>query len=516
MKRFFVFVICWFCLVSVVVYGQAVSSKQLLNEVRSYRQAHEHAIVKEFFELLSIPNVSHDRENIRKNAIFIKKMMEKRGIGVQVLETPGNPVIYGELKAKDSVGAKTLLFYIHYDGQPVDPSKWIDSEPFKPILRPGKMEAGTTTPKPMPLPSSGEHFGENWRIYARGASDDKAPIISILTALDAIKHAGIPLKHHLKFILDGEEEAGSPNIRYFLEKYKHLLEGDVLFMCDGPGYFSGDPTLFYGVRGITSVSITIYGPNVSLHSGHYGNWAPNPGMRLAKLLATMKDERGKVAIKGFYDTVVPLSQLEKDALKTIPPYDNDLKKLYGFSLPESGKAGLMESILYPSLNVNGLESGWVGKQARTIVPATAEASIDIRLTKGNDPVDMVRKVIDHIELQGYHVVTAEPDRETRMKYPFIAKVIREEKGYRAARTSMDLPISKNLIKALTGYSPRKPVLIPSLGGSLPIYLFEDVLDIPFIGLPVVNYDNNQHQPNENLRMGHLWQAIETFAAVIMM
>jgi acetylornithine deacetylase/succinyl-diaminopimelate desuccinylase-like protein len=285
-------------------------------------------------------------------------------------------------------------------------------------------------------------------------------------------------------------------------------------MCDGPGYFSGDPTLFYGVRGITSVSITIYGPNVSLHSGHYGNWAPNPGMRLAQLLATMKDEKGKVTIKGFYDTVVPLSQLEKDALKTIPPYDNDLKKLYGFSRPESVDVGLMEAILYPSLNVNGLESGWVGKQARTIVPATAEASIDIRLTKGNDPVDMVQKVIDHIKLQGYHVVTTEPDPETRMKYPFIAKVIREEKGYRAARTSMDLPISKRVIDALNSYSPRKPVLIPSLGGSLPIYIFEDVLGIPFIGLPVVNYDNNQHQPNENLRIGHLWQAIETFAAVI--
>lgn len=513
MRRFLVFLILWLCLVFIVVYGQAVSRKQLLNEVRSYRQAHEHAIVREFFEFLSIPNVSHDRENTRKNAIFIKKMMEKRGIGVQVLETPGNPVIYGELKV-NAVEAKTLLFYIHYDGQPVDPSKWIDSEPFKPVLRPGKMEADANTPKPIPLPPVGKPFHEDWRIYARSASDDKAPLIAILTALDAINHAGIPLKHHLKFILEGEEEAGSPNLRYFLEKYKHLLGGDVLFMCDGPGYFSGDPTLFYGARGITSISVTIYGPNVSLHSGHYGNWAPNPAMRLAQLLSTMKDEKGKVTIKGFYDTVVPLSELEKNALKTIPPYDDDLKKLYGFSLPESGEVSLMESILYPSLNVNGLESGWVGKLARTIVPAAAVASIDIRLTKGNDPVDMVQKVTDHIKLQGYHVVTDEPDRETRMKYPFIVRVVQEEKGYRAARTSMDLPISKQVIDALTGYSPGKLVLIPCLGGSLPIYIFEDVLGIPFIGLPVVNYDNNQHQHNENLRIGHLWQAVETFAAVI--
>ncbi|UCH96461.1 MAG: M20/M25/M40 family metallo-hydrolase [Candidatus Aminicenantes bacterium] len=514
MSRFFVFVICWFCLMSIVVQGQTLTGKRLLYEVRSYRQSHEHAIIKEFFELLSIPNVSQYRENIRKNAVFIKKMMEKRGIRVQIIETPGNPVIYGELKAKDAGAAQTLLFYVHYDGQPVDPSKWIDSEPFKPVVRPGKMKAGTTTPKPMSLPPMGKRFHEDWRIYARSASDDKAPIAAILTALDAVKHAGVSLKNNLKFILDGEEEAGSPNIRYFLEKYKHLLKADVLLLCDGPGYFSGDPTLIYGARGITSISITIYGPNISLHSGHYGNWAPNPAMRLVQLLAGMKDKNGKITIKGFYDTVVPLSKREKEAIKAIPPYDDDLKKLYGFSGVESGELNLMEAILYPSLNVNGLESGWVGKQARTIVPSTATASIDIRLTKGNEPADMVQKVIDHIKLQGYHVVTNEPDQETRMKYPFIAKVITAEKGYRAARTSMDLPISKRVIHALTGYSDRKPVLIPSLGGSLPIYIFEDVLKIPFIGIPVVNYDNNQHQPNENLRIGHLWQAIETFAAVI--
>jgi len=497
----------------VLVEGQELSKKQLLNKVRDYRKSHEHSIIKEFFELLSIPNVSHDHKNIRKNAAFIKKMMEKRGIQTQVLETPGNPVVYGELTTKKAKG--TLLFYVHYDGQPVDPSKWIDSQPFTPVLRPGKLEAGKNTPKPMPLPPAGKHFHEEWRIYARSASDDKAPLIALLTAIDAIKTSGMPLKNNLKFILDGEEEAGSPNLRFFLEKYNHLLTCDVLFLCDGPGYFSGDPTLFYGVRGITSISITVYGADTNLHSGHYGNWAPNPAMRLAQLLASMKDKNGKVTVKGFYDTVVPLSQREKEALKKIPSYDDKLKKLYGFSAVESEGKTLMEAILHPSLNVNGIRSGWVGKEARTIIPASAVASIDIRLTKGNDPADMVQKVIDHIKVQGYHVVHRDPGKETRMKYPFIAKVTREERGYKASRTSMDLPISLNVINALTGYSDRT-VLIPSLGGSLPIYMFEDTLKVPTIGIPVVNYDNNQHQPNENLRIGHLWRAIETFVAVMMM
>ncbi len=514
MRRRIGFIILSVCFISMGLIGQRVDKKKLLSDVRNYRKAHEHAIINEYFELLSIPNVSHDAENVRKNAIFIKKMMEKRGIRTRILETKGNPVVYGELNADPS--APTLMFYIHYDGQPVDPSKWTDSHPFKPILRPGKLEAGAVTPKPMPLPPAGKPFNDEWRIYARSSSDDKAPVMALLTAIDALKRAGLPKKNNLKFILEGEEEAGSPNLAPFLEAHKDLLTCDVLFMCDGPAYFSGDPTFFYGVRGITSISITVYGPNTSLHSGHYGNWAPNPAMRLATLLASMKDEKGKVTVKGFYDTVVPLSEREKKALKAIPSYEEHLEKFFGFSAPEDSYKSLMEAILYPSLNVNGLESGWVGQQARTIVPSTATASIDIRLTKGNDPRDMVEKVIAHIKARGYHVVSSDPDAETRGKYPYIAKVDRSEKGYRASRTSMDLPVSVRLINALAGYSERSPVLIPSLGGSLPIYIFENTLKVPIIGIPVVNYDNNQHQSNENLRIGHLWQAIETFAAVIMM
>jgi len=518
MKKFWlVFIFTIFYLAVSPMHGKEMPRKHLLKEVRKYRLSNEHKIINDFFQLLSIPNVSHDHENIKENAAFIKKQMEKREFQVQIIETPGNPVVYGERISKNAgKDVKTLLFYIHYDGQPVDPSKWIDSDPFKPVLRPGKMEAGSNIPKPIPLPPANEHFQDDWRVYARSASDDKAPITAALTAIDALKTARYPIKHHIKFILDGEEEAGSPNLSFFLKKYKHLLDADILLMCDGPGYFSGDPTFIFGVRGITSLSITVYGPNVSLHSGHYGNWTPNPALRLARLIAGMKDREGKVIIEGFYDTVTSLSRMEKEALDSIPPYDKDLMKLYGFSQPEGGSASLMETILKPSLNIAGLKSGWVGKDTRTIVPASATAAIDIRLAKGNDPADMVRKVIAHIQSRGYHVVNSDPDKETRMKYPFLAKVINTEKGYRAARTSMDLPISKRLINALKDFAGKKVVLMPSLGGSLPIYMFEDTLQIPFIGIPIANYDNNQHQPNENLRVGHLWLAIETFAAVLTM
>jgi acetylornithine deacetylase/succinyl-diaminopimelate desuccinylase-like protein len=486
----------------------------LISSIQEFRSSNEHKIISEFFQLLSIPNVAKDKENIKKNAHFIKKMMEKRGIKSRIIPTEGSPVVFGELKVK---GAKqTLLFYVHYDGQPVDPSKWTDSQPFNPVLRKGKLNSDTNLPKPIALPSKNQKLDPDWRIYARSSSDDKAPIISILSALDALKENGYSLKNNLKFIFEGEEEAGSPNIKGFLEKNKELLKSDVLFMCDGPAYFSGSPTLVFGVKGITSIEITVYGPKVSLHSGHYGNWAPNPAMRLVQLLSTMKTPDGNIIIKDFYNTVTPFTQTEIDAIRGIPSYENQLKELYGFSHTESGSKSFMEAILYPSLNINGLSSGWVGDQARTIVPPIAIASIDIRLAKGNEPGDMVQKVIKHIESQGFHVVHQDPDDKTRKKYSLIAKVVNAEKGYKAARTSMDHKISQRVIRALKQAYKNDLALIPSMGGSLPIYLFENSLKIPFMIVPIVNHDNNQHQPDENVRIGNLWKGMETFAVIIMM
>ncbi|MFC2157035.1 M20/M25/M40 family metallo-hydrolase [Acidobacteriota bacterium] len=507
------------CVLSVMIVShlaglEVVPKKQILDAARGFRKANEHSIIKQYFNLLSIPNVSSDRTNVRKNAEYIKQMFEKRGVKITIMETAGNPVIYGELFVPGAT--QTLMFYVHYDGQPVDPSKWIDHEPFTPVLRPGKMLSGTDRPKPIPFPPDGMKFEEDWRIYARSTSDDKAPLISIVTALDALKAANIPLKNNIKFIFEGEEEAGSINLGPFLKKHRESFESDVLFMCDGPAYYSGDPTLFFGVRGILGIEIKIYGPNTSLHSGHYGNWAPNPALRMAELLATMKDEDGKVLVDGFYDTVLPLTETEKKAVREVPNYEQTIKDNYGFIGLEGGGISLMEAIQLPSLNVNGLSSGWVGKQSRTIIPADATASIDIRLVKGCDPSYMVDRVKTHIRKQGYILVDEDPDQATRMKYPRLARITGEEGGYRAYRTPMDSPIARRVAEAFKDYYEKYPVFIPSLGGSLPIYLFDDILGIPVIGLSIANHDNNQHQPNENIRIGNLWNAIETYAAVLMM
>jgi acetylornithine deacetylase/succinyl-diaminopimelate desuccinylase-like protein len=498
-------------IVPVLVFSQQPSKQELRKQVREYRITHEQELFDELVEWLYIPNVADDQPNIRKCAVWLKSAMERRGITAKILETGGSPVVYGELNVPGA--NRTIMFYSHYDGQPVDPTKWIDMEPFTPTMRPGKMEAGSTAPKPIPLPKKGEKINEEWRLYARSASDDKSPITALLAAIDAVKAAGLSFGANVRFIYEGEEEAGSPFLQSFAEKNRSLFETEVLYVCDGPMYFSNQPTLKFGARGITTIDITVYGPNVNVHSGHYGNWAPNPGIKLARLLTSMKHENGNVKVRGFYNTITPLSRREKEALKTIPSYDEELKQLYGFAQPEGRGETLMERINLPSLNIRGLESAWVGPQARTVVPAEATAAIDIRMVKGNDPDDMVNKVIEHVRREGFHVVSDDPDQNTRMQCADIVKIVKRG-GYPASRTSMDLEISQLTIKALSDYHDEPVVLVPTSGGSVPLYIFTQILDVPTISVPIVNHDNNQHQPNENIRMGHYWQGIETLAALL--
>lgn len=502
-------------LLGIVAFGALGGAGQdpLWHKVREYRLARESEILGEFRELLSIPNVASDRENIRANAELLRRMMEKRGLEARVMETAGNPVVFAE---KSVPGAeRTLLFYMHYDGQPVEPGKWTDTGPFEPTLRPGKLRAGTGEPAPIPFPAAGAKHEDDWRLYARSASDDKAPIICFLAALDALRESGLGQKNSIKVILDGEEEAGSTNLFPFLEKNKDLLRCDVMFMCDGPAYYSGDPTLFFGARGITTLEVTVYGPDTSLHSGHYGNWAPNPAVMLAHLLASMRDANGRVKVAGFYDTAVPLSESEWRAVRSIPSHEEEIKRTYGFLRNEDYWPSLMEAVQHPALNINGLESGAVGSRATTSIPASAAARLDIRLVKGNDPADMAAKVTDHIRAQGYHIVEDAPDDAARARFPMIARVTGGRGGYAASRTSMDLPVCRAAVATLSRHGSRPPVLLPTLGGSLPIVHFQRLLEAPVVGVSVVNHDNNQHQHDENVRLGHLWQGIETLAALLM-
>jgi acetylornithine deacetylase/succinyl-diaminopimelate desuccinylase-like protein len=479
------------------------------SSIRQYRQKHEVEIINEFVELLAIPNVASDTPNIRRNAAKLIEMMKRRGIETRLLEGNGPPAVFGQLK---SPGATTTVgIYAHYDGQPVDTSKWA-SAPFKPTLRDKPLEAGG---REIPFPNSGERFNPEWRLYARSASDDKAPIIAILAALDALKASNRSPTVNLKFLFDGEEEAGSTHLEDIVNRNASALSADVWLCADGPVHQTRKQLLYFGVRGVVSLNVTVYGADRALHSGHYGNWSPNPAMRLAKLLASMKEDSGRVLIEGFYDDVEPLGPEEKKALLEMPAIDQELMREYGLASTEGAGRSLAELINEPSLNIDGLQSEYVGVEARTIIPSEATAAIDLRLVKGIDPAKQVGRLIAHIKRQGYVVTSDAPNRETRLKHPMIARVTTSG-GYPAVRTSMSLPISQKVIRAVEQAAGLRPVLAPTLGGSVPLYILETATHAPQIGVPIVNHDNNQHSSNENLRLQNLWDGIEIFAALMAM
>ena len=482
-------------------------------KVRDFRTKNEQAIVNEFVSFLSIPNVASDTSNIKKNAAFIMDMMRRRGIGnVQLLSavTRNAPsAVYGEVIVP---GAKnTLIFYAHYDGQPVNASQWAkDLDPFIPKLYTGTLNTG----QPISFPASG-NYDPQWRIYARGASDDKAGVAVILNAYDAIVKNGMKLNNNIKFFFEGEEEAGSPHLKEILQSNASLLQSDLWIMCDGPVHQSGKKLIAFGVRGDAHLDLTVYASKRPLHSGHYGNWAPNAAMMLVKLLASMKDDNGSVTIKGFYDDVQPLNAEEIKALKEVPSVDEQMKNELGITTTEM-KGSLVESINLPSLNINGMQSANVGSQASNVIPATATAVLDLRLVLGNDWQRQQQKVIDHIRLQGYTVIDHEPTDDERKKYSKLIKVITGNDSYNAQRTSMTLPVTKKVIDAVKSTTNEQVVLMPTLGGSLPLFVFEKYLNAKTITVPIANHDNNQHAENENIRLVNFWNGIETMAALMMM
>jgi len=489
-------------------FAVSASPLSLRDQIRKYRENHELGIVREFSDLLSIPNVASDSENIQKNADHIRKIMQQRGIQTKLLENgDAPPAVYGELNAEHP--KRTLGIYVHYDGQPVDPSQWADG-PWTPVLRDGPVEQGG---KAISLSAILPPLNPEWRIYARSAGDDKAPIEGILAAIDALRAAKIPISSNLKFLFEGEEEAGSPHLGDLMKMNKDLLQADVWLFCDGPVHQSRRMQVFFGVRGVTGLEMTVYGPVRALHSGHYGNWAPNPVSLLANLLAGMRDMDGKIKIAGFYDRVRPLTDLEKKALADVPDVDQELKDSLGLAWTESEGKRLVEAITtLPAMNFRGIQGGKVGDQAANAIPTEASASIDFRLVPDLNPADVMTLVENHIREQGFTIVTEAPDLEARKRHPKIVK-LKWESGYPASRVSMDLPVAQEIIRTIERTTGSPVIKLPSLGGSAPLYLFQEILKTPVIGVPIANHDDNQHAANENLRLQNLWDAIEIYAGL---
>ena len=467
------------------------------------------AILTEFMELLALPNVAGDVEGIGRNVDWLIAAFERRGVSAEALTLKGaSPLIVGRLPSPGAT--RTLGVYIHYDGQPVDPTRWTHP-PFTPALLNGALPEGGQL---IELPEPGSELDPEWRLYARSAGDDKAPVIAWLAALDALRAAEVPPTVNLLFLLEGEEEAGSPHLAEYLERHGAALAVDAWLFCDGPAHTTGRPQLAFGVRGVTGFEITVYGALRPLHSGHYGNWAPNPALELARLLTSMKDADGRVLVEGFYDDVVPPTAGERTALAALPDADADLRHELGLHSSE-GEDALAERLLLPSLNIRGLSAAGVGEAARNVIPSQATASLDIRLVKGNDPEAMLDRVERHVAAQGYHVIAHEPSADERRERGPIARFTRGG-GYPAARTPLDDPLVAPLVARVRELAGDELVLVPSFGGSLPLYLFTEGLGRPTVIVPIANADDNQHAADENLRLGNLFYGIELAAALATM
>ncbi len=425
----------------------AAEPTALAEKANAWRVQHERAILGEFAAWLKIPNVASDRPNIERNAEMLRAMCEKRGLAVQVLRLEGvPPLLVADWRVPGAT--RTVAFYAHYDGQPVDAARW-KSDPWMPVMR-------DVAGKDIDWEKA-QKIDPEWRMYARASGDDKAPIMAMLAALDAMRAAKVQPAVNLRFVFEGEEEAGSPHLAAYLEKYADAVRSDGWILCDGPVHQSRRPLLYFGARGTIDLELTVYGPVKGLHDGHYGNWVPNPAAALAHLLASMRDESGRILIKGFYDNVQAPSAAEREALAKVPDVEADLRREFQIAGNEGEGKPLNELLLQPALNVRGLEAGRVGAQASNTIQPEARASIDFRLVPAQTP-DSIKPLVEaHLRAQGYEIVRETPDAELRQKH---ARLVRVEwgSGYPPARTGLDLPLSREVAGVMTGDRPRAGAL----------------------------------------------------------
>jgi len=469
-------------------------------------QRHSASSLDLFIEMLGIPNDSHHPEMLLKNIVWFEKAFSSRGFSVTRLEAPSVPVLILERKVKNP--GKSVLFYIHGDGQPVDPQLWNQEDPYKPVLKELNSEGRWEI---ISMERLEEGFDPEWRIFGRSSSDDKGPVAMFLAAVDAMDEAGMQPDYDIKVFLDFEEEIGSPHIEKIVSRSRNLLESDMIIVFDGPNHTSKRPTLCFGARGMIGISLTTYGARMALHSGHYGNYSPNPAFVMAELLAEFKDSEGRVIIPGFYDDI-QFSPEEKRILENVPDDEDAIRRTLGIAKSEKVGNNYQESLQYPSLNIRGMQSGRVGELVTNAVPSTCVVELDLRTVPESDPQRLIRSVRKYIEDQGFYVTDREPTDEERLKYERIIK-FESSVSYNAFRTSVESEPGIFLNSALTRAFGSEPVKLRILGGSLPIAPFINVLDVPAVIVPTVNPDNNQHGPDENIRLGNYRDGIRTILAI---
>ncbi|OAV43430.1 M20/M25/M40 family metallo-hydrolase [Lewinella sp. 4G2] len=486
--------------------GTCVSAQTLTLHERTL------ASLPDYEAFLSIPNDARKEGQLEPNLQWLEREFSKRGFSSKRLPNAGLDLVLFTFPATEP-DAETVLFYGHVDGQSVDPGKWKLAPPFQPTY--GTMAvnaAGEVEYTAAELPA--DPTASDVRLFARSASDAKAPIMMFLIAWDHLVASGKRPNYTVKFVADSMEEAQAPDLEGMVRTHRNSLAADHLVILDGPVHATNQPTLMGGARGIATARLTVYGPRLALHSGHYGNYAPNPALGLAQLLAGMKDTHGRVIIPGYYDGI-EIDATSRAMMAAVPDDTTRLHPQLGFTGHDAIGNNLQEALQYPSLNIRGMRSGWVGAAARTIIPATAVANLDLRLVAETEGDRLLKLLEQYILDQGYFLIEdgREPTDAERAAHPRLAS-FSGRTSYAAFRTDLNGPTGTWLQSALRRTFEREPILIRTMGGSVPIAPFVTTLDVPAVVLPLVNPDNNQHAPNENILLRNYFRGVETLYGVL--
>jgi acetylornithine deacetylase/succinyl-diaminopimelate desuccinylase-like protein len=486
---------------------QAMADPLPVDTIRALTENNKRQAIELYREFLSLPNDANYPDDILRMVEWMEDKFSSIGFFTQRIPTAGSPLLLAERHLSDD--AKTVLIYLQADGQPVDPSAWFQEDPYTPVL---KEQTASGDFERIPWELLQNSFDPDWRVFARSASDSKGPMTQFMVAITLLDEAGFEPTYNMKVIIDAEEEMGSPNLPEAVEANRELLASDMLLIFDGPPHPSNKPTLRFGARGIVTITLVTYGPKVPQHSGHYGNFVPNPAFHMTRVLSSMKSADGRVLIPGFYDGISITNEV-RAVLEAVPDDEEQILRDMGLIKHDGVASSLQEAIQYPSLNIRGMSSGWVGKESRTIIPATATAEIDMRLVKESDYMHLLELVRSHIEGLGYHVIDHDPSDTERLEHPHIV-TFTYDFSYSAYRSDMDAAAGRLARAGMRHLYGEEPILIRTSGGSVPISPFVETLGVPAVGVPTVNIDNNQHSPNENIRLGNFVEGIAILMSVL--
>lgn len=464
-------------------------------------------VLKSHREFISIPNLPANPELMLKNIDWVAKKYEALGFKTTKLSSETLPILLTE-KVYDPA-FKTILFYFHIDGQPVNADAWDQEDPFKPVLKAPSADGSWQVLEWNQLNGK---IDDEWRIYARAAADDKAPIIMFISALEQLQRNNQSPTFNIKVIFDPEEEYSSTALLSTLDTYQERYQSDYFIVMDGPAHTSNRPTLTFGCRGIAFCDITTYGAKLPQHSGHYGNYSPNPVFSLANILSGMKDRSGRVLIRDFYRGVRITPEIN-EVLQSVPFDSTALNDELGIFTSEKVGDSYQKALQYPSLNVRQIGTSWKGDKLKTVIPKYATANLDVRLVPEIDGSQQLERIKSHLEREGYYVIDREPTDDERLSY---RKIVRFDSrtAVNAFRTSPDSDFGWSITSSLARDFGEDPVVIRMMGGTVPIVPLINQLNVPTVIIPMVNMDNNQHSPNENIRVGNMRQGISICLSVL--